>query len=89
MFITDPEEIKSVARHRWAKQYFTKTRKKKFISVAILWMLVISILLSTETDYLMFSGLGVFIIGIFVMWRWDKKKDAQIDIMIEKIKREG
>lgn len=87
MFITDPEEIKSVARHRWHKQYFTRKRKRKLWGIGLLWAIVVMALLSF--DVTIFLGLGVFIVGYLIAWRWTKRQSAQIDMLVEKMQREG
>lgn len=87
MYITDPEEIKSVARCRWNKQYFTKKRKRNIAAGAILWIIAVMILLSF--DRTTFLGLGLFAIAYLIGWRWTRKQKAEVQILAEKIIREG
>lgn len=88
MFITDPEEMRAVAQHRWNKQYFTKSKKRSWMAIIVVWLVITMILLSINIT--VFVGLALFAIGYLIAWRWKRKTyDKAIDSMVEQYKREG
>ena len=87
MNITDREELRSVAQHRWSKQYFTKARKRWFMVIVLFWMISTMILLSIGTT--VFVGMTLFAIGYLIAWRWKRKiHDTAIEGMVKQYERE-
>lgn len=87
MYVTDPEDLKAIAEHRWDKQHLTTSRRWRIAIGCVCWV-VIMVVLSSH-DSFAFGALALLAVGYLIGWRWYKRRNAEIDIILERLIREG